>query len=265
MSFDPPPTSAERTSKRPHLSVFRFSSFRQTASFEPPPYSPNDIYAERYQRFAGCLHWARIALSAVSLIAGIIIIACAASSLQSYSSTHLDSQYMLPLWPSTVDLRPTHTILACGIVITTFSLFHLIAAFAPTVSCLSDRSHDRSANLRHQPGPKLHLVNIISTPLSFLSLFTTIFTAVFASTITTHLADSTDAGSLLSWTCKWSSYKDIAPMNFVKICTQSTISIDLVIFMIMIQAVAVGISAWGWWVEARVKKENNEKGTGCGA
>ena len=108
-------------------------------------------------------------------------------------------------------------------------------------------------------------MNVISTPLSFLSLFTTIFTAVFASTITSHLADSTDAGSLLSWTCKWSSYEDIAPMNFVKICTQSTISIDLVIFMIMVQVIAVGISAWGWWVEARVKKENNEKGTDSGA
>ena len=144
MFFDPPPTSAEQTSKKPHLSVFQFPSFRQTASFEPPPYSTTDIYAERYQKFAGYLHWARVALSAITLIAGIVIVACAGSSLRSYSSTHLDSEYLLPLWPSTVDLRPTHTILACGVVITVFSLIYLIAAFAPTV-CIHFMSSCSSA------------------------------------------------------------------------------------------------------------------------
>lgn len=134
MSFDPPPTSAEQASKRRHLSIFQFSSFRQTASFEPPPYSPNDIYAERYQRFSGYLHWARVTLSTIALIAGVVIIGCAGSSLRSYSSTRLDSEYLLPLWPSSVDLRPTHSILACGVIVTTFSLVYLILAFAPTVS-----------------------------------------------------------------------------------------------------------------------------------
>ena len=53
-------------------------------------------------------------------------------------------------------------------------------------------------------------------------------------------------------------------MNFVKICTQSTVGMDVVIFMIIVEVLAVGISAWGWWVEARVKKESNEKGMGIG-
>ena len=150
MSFDPPPTSAEQTSKRPHLSVFNFSSFRQTASVEPPPYSPNDVFAERNQRLAAYLHWARVVLSAIALIAGVVIIGCAASSLRSYSSTHLNSQYLLPLWPTSVDLRPTHAVLACGIVISSFSLVYLLAAFIPTVSSvLVDLlTVHNSANLR---------------------------------------------------------------------------------------------------------------------
>lgn len=64
----------------------------------------------------------------------------------------------------------------------------------------------------------------------------------------------------MSWTCKWSSYEDIAPMNFVKICTQTTVGSDLVIFLIIAEVLAVGISAWGWWIEARMRKEGNEKG-----
>lgn len=138
MSFDPPPTSAEQTSKRPHLSIFNFSSFRQTASVEPPPYSPNDVFAERNQRLAGILHWARVILSVITLIAGAIVIGCAASSLRSYSSTHLNSQYFLPLWPTSVDLRPTHAMLACGVTISSFSLVYLISVFVPTVSAAID-------------------------------------------------------------------------------------------------------------------------------
>ena len=137
MSFPPPPTSAEQSPKRPHLSVFSLSSFRTTPSHEPPAYSPNDILADRYQRSAGCLHWARVAVSVITFIAGIVIIACSSSALRSYSSTQLDSQFMLPLWPSTVDLRPTHAILACGVLITIFSLTYLLAAFLPTVRPIS--------------------------------------------------------------------------------------------------------------------------------
>ena len=64
----------------------------------------------------------------------------------------------------------------------------------------------------------------------------------------------------MSWTCRWSSYEDIAPMNFVKICTQSTVGSNLVIFLIIAEVLAVGINAWGWWIEARMRKEGNEKG-----
>ena len=49
-------------------------------------------------------------------------------------------------------------------------------------------------------------------------------------------------------------------MNFVKICTESTVGSDLVIFLIIAEVLAVGINAWGWWIEARMRKEGNEKG-----
>jgi len=138
MSFAPPPTSAEQSPKKPHLSVFSLSSFRRNPSCEPPAYSPHDVLADRYQRFAGYLYWARVAVSFITLVAGVVITACAGSALSSYSSTQLDSQFMLPLWPSTVDLRPTHAILACGIFITVFSLTYLLAALLPTVSTAHD-------------------------------------------------------------------------------------------------------------------------------
>lgn len=133
MSFEPPPTSAAQTPKRPRLSIFQLSSYRGEPSSEPPAYSPYDVVATRYRRQAGYLYWARLALSLITLVGGLVVTGCAASSLRSYSSTKLDSQFMLPLWPSSVDLRPTHAVLACGIVITTFSLVYIVAALLPTV------------------------------------------------------------------------------------------------------------------------------------
>ena len=101
---------------------------------------------------------------------------------------------------------------------------------------------------------------MLSTPLSFLSLFMSIFTTAYASSITSQLAASTAAGTLTSWTCKWDGFESIAPTYFAKICAQSTVALDLVNLLIVIEFLAVAMSGWGWWVEARVKREDAEKG-----
>lgn len=148
---------------------------------------------------------------------------------------------MLPLWPSSVDLRPTRALIACGVLVTVFSLIYILAALLPT------------------PNSKLRLLNILSTPLSFLSLFISIFATAYASTITSHLANSTSAGTLTSWTCKWSGFTTTAPQDFAKICTESTVALDVVTFLIVVEVIAVLMSAAGWWVEAKVKRDGVEK------
>ncbi|KAL8817775.1 MAG: hypothetical protein Q9191_008080 [Dirinaria sp. TL-2023a] len=237
MSFLPPPTSAAQTPKRPHLSVFQLSSYRGEPSSEPPAYSPHDVLAARYRRLAGHLHWARLAVSFITLIAGVVVVGCAASALHSYSSTQLDPQFMLPLWPSSIDLRPTRAIIACGALVTIFSLIYILAALLPT----------------------LRLLNTLSTPLAFLTLFISIFATAYASTITSHLVDSTSAGTLTSWTCKWSGFAATAPQGFAKICTESTVALDLVTFLVVVEAIAVLMSAAGWWIEAKVRRDAGEK------
>ena len=51
-----------------------------------------------------------------------------------------------------------------------------------------------------------------------------------------------------------------APQDFGKICTVSTVAVDLVNFLIVVEIVFVVMSAIGWWVEARVRREAGEKG-----
>ncbi|KAI4247237.1 MAG: hypothetical protein L6R40_001580 [Gallowayella cf. fulva] len=227
-------------SKRPHLSVFRFASFQSASrrpSQAPPAYSPNDVLATKNQLHVKILHWLRIAIASITFIISVVILACSASALRTYTGTRYHAEWVLPLWPSVVDLRPTHALLACGIILSVTSIFYLVVALVPT------------------PLRSTRALNITFTLLSFVSLFMTIFTTVFANTINSHLSNSTQAGTLASWTCRWQGFGAAAPGRFSEICATSTAALDLVILMIVIESFSVLLAGWGWWVGARVKKE----------
>ncbi len=135
MSFDPPPTT-DRARNKPHLSAHHslsFSSSRRAPSQEPPAYTTDDILAYQHQRHSKLVSWLRTAMSAIILVISIVIIACSGSSLRAYSSTAFAAEWWLPLWPSRVDLRPTHAVLACGIILMVASLIYLAVALAPSV------------------------------------------------------------------------------------------------------------------------------------
>lgn len=48
----------------------------------------------------------------------------------------------------------------------------------------------------------------------------------------------------------------MAPDEFGKICTESMVSLNLVILLVVIEALAVAGTAWGWWIETRMRKES---------
>lgn len=106
----------------------------------------------------------------------------------------------------------------------------------------------------------MHTLNILSTIFSFLSLAIALFTTIFASIVTNNLASSTSNGTLNSWTCKWQGFDSAAPERFTAICNQGTAALDLIIFLVIVEVFAVGASAWGWWVEMRMKRGGVEMG-----
>lgn len=135
MTFDPPPTH-EHPALQSHSR--RFPSFSSSSQHgqAPPAYSTNteDVLAAKYQRWTKFLNLIRITTAALTLIISVPIVGTTGNSLKSYQSTNLGGNMYLPLWPASVDLRPTHSILACGVVLTTWSLIYLIASFFPSVS-----------------------------------------------------------------------------------------------------------------------------------
>lgn len=133
MTFDPPPTH-EHPAHQSHSRRFPYFSSSQHGQ-SPPAYSTGteDILAAKYQRWSKLLNAIHIATAVIALIISVSIVGTTGNSLKAYQSTNIGGKMYLPLWPANVDLRPTHSILACGVVVTTWSLIYLIASFFPSV------------------------------------------------------------------------------------------------------------------------------------
>ena len=48
------------------------------------------------------------------------------------------------------------------------------------------------------------------------------------------------------------------------ICTESTVALDLVMFMIVLEVLSVAVTGWGWIVEKRLKKMEGTGDKGLG-
>jgi hypothetical protein len=76
----------------------------------------------------------RLGLTLLALLSSIVIVGTSSHTLGTFHSTHLGEEYLLPLWPSNFDLRPTNALVACGVFIIFFSALSLIASGVPAVS-----------------------------------------------------------------------------------------------------------------------------------
>lgn len=111
-----------------------FSTYGRSPSIVPPAYTTDDLVAASNSKFSRWVYLLRLGITATTLTASIAAIACAGVSLRYYTDSNLEPEWLLPLWPQTVDLRPTRTLLACGIMVLVLSLVYLATAFAPMVS-----------------------------------------------------------------------------------------------------------------------------------
>lgn len=111
-----------------------FSQYGHSPSIPPPAYTTDDLLAAKYRKISNWTLFARTVLAFLTLCISAAVIGCSADSLREYSSSKSQAERMLPLWPMRVDLRPTHAVLACGIIMMVFSLTYLVLAFIPMVS-----------------------------------------------------------------------------------------------------------------------------------
>lgn len=133
MVFGATRASAERKPQMTSNSSPTFSGLGRSPSIGPPAYTTDDLLAAKYQKFSRWVHLIRVAIAVITFIASVAVIACVGASLRAYSNSRLDPEWILPLWPLNVDLRPSHAILGCGIAVALLSLAYLAVAAVPMV------------------------------------------------------------------------------------------------------------------------------------
>lgn len=79
----------------------------------------------------------RAGLTVLALVAGAAVLGLGADSLAVYHSTSLPEDYMLPLWPTKFDTRPTSALIACGAIVAVISAVALPLGKVPAVSGLT--------------------------------------------------------------------------------------------------------------------------------
>jgi len=100
---------------------------------------------------------------------------------------------------------------------------------------------------------KLFCLNVTSSFLAFSSFVIALFAISYASIINNR-GSSPSSGTLNSWTCQWQDFQSIAPANFTKICNEGNAAVDLVILLVVLEALALVLTAGGWMVEMRLKR-----------
>ena len=133
MVFGATKSSADRKPQMTSTTSPTFSTLGRSPSIAPPAYTTDDLLTAKYQRLSRWVTLVRAAIAAITFIASIAVIACVGASLRAYSTSRLEPEWLLPLWPLSVDLRPSHAILGCGVIVALFSLGYLAVASVPMV------------------------------------------------------------------------------------------------------------------------------------
>jgi len=194
------------------------------------------------------LHWVRTALSAVITFAAIAVVGCEGHSLIYYQKTHSFDKFWLFLWPN-IDLRPTHTLIATGAIITALALLYTAVSFLPS------------------PHPRTILLNALSSIVAFIGLISAISAVVFIANLPTpFILDGSSYGETIhSWTCKWAAVggKDsqgdeiISPSNFMRLCVETRVSFILTCVLIGLETVFGAAAGLGWWLAIGMGKKRS--------
>ena len=162
MVFGATKSVADRKTQMTSSTSPTFSTLGRSPSIGPPAYTTDDLLAAKYQKFSRWVHLLRVAIAAVTFVASIAVIACVGASLRAYSNSRLEPEWILPLWPLNVDLRPSHAILGCGIAVAVLSLAYLAVAFVPmvcstvTITIVQHTDYHHLATKTPQYEPSLH-------------------------------------------------------------------------------------------------------------
>lgn len=108
---------------------------------------PQDLQHQSRLKSLRLVDSIRIGLTGLSLLCAITVLGTSADSIAVYNATHLPSEFNLPLWPDTFDLRPTIALVVGSVIVFLTSIVSLVFGKVQTVSILRSSPDQPRATL----------------------------------------------------------------------------------------------------------------------
>ncbi|GAO16405.1 uncharacterized protein UV8b_06421 [Ustilaginoidea virens] len=159
------------------------------------------------------IHSLRVVMTALALSAGIAILGLSADTLFVYNSTHLPTDFLLPLWPENLDLRPTNALVAGSVIATAMNMASILASKAPSI----------------RGRVKVH--SSISLIVPLISFIASLVAMVLFYAINT----STTVDTFQSWTCRWKSVPMSSRPHFGTLCKESQAALALSMLLVPLE------------------------------
>ncbi|KAH6681797.1 hypothetical protein B0J14DRAFT_577184 [Halenospora varia] len=176
-------------------------------------------------------------LNVLALCSSLAIVGTAGETLSTYNTTHLAQEYLLPLWPTEFDLRPTTALVACGAVLIVSSAVSLAASFVPAV---------RNKNLIH-------------LSISYLCPVIGLIAGLVGISFFYGVNSSNTVSTIQSWSCQWSSIDMQVKPHWGALCKESKTALYLMVMMIPLQVIILGAAAFGAFATKKQQPVTHER------
>lgn len=94
----------------------------------------HDRYLQKQSKMLRMVDAARLSITTLSLICGIVIMGLSSDAISVYNSTRISEAGWLSIWPSSFDLRPTVALVVGSCIVTIANIAGLVCSRVPQVS-----------------------------------------------------------------------------------------------------------------------------------
>ncbi|KAI2623869.1 hypothetical protein GGS26DRAFT_212476 [Hypomontagnella submonticulosa] len=183
---------------------------------------PQEFQYQKHMKKLRLVDSARIGLTVFSLLCGLTVLGTSGDTLAVYNTTHLSSDFHLPLWPDQFDLRPTVALVVGSSILV---IANIVSLLFSKVKVLRNRTS-------------------VHTSLSFVAPFFG-FTAVMIGMIFFYAVNaSTTNDTLQSWSCQWGYASMDAKPHFGTLCKESQTALYLSVILVPIELIVLTVAGY---------------------
>ncbi|KAI9842689.1 MAG: hypothetical protein M1837_006974 [Sclerophora amabilis] len=189
-----------------------------------------DEHEAQYLITRSRIRWLRCGLTVLIVATALSIVGCLAHTFHVFHQTNLSPDWWLPLWPQSIDTRPTTALLSSSCVIACLSLVLLTASLIPS------------------PHPRTILLNTLAAVASLGGLVLSIFGVAYYQT----LSSDPDSNTIQTWACAFTEISE--PADWGRLCGESRAGLNLAILLVILELLSTIQTGFAMWVERRMTK-----------